>query len=332
MLLRHAAVIAAFVFAGLVFAASAWAESPTELNVYQDQTGLGQAADVELDVSVAASAAPTSKLTIDVPSGYALDVARPVGTKIGTATVKLATGSTLIAGSGQIVVADPSTGAGQSCAVGTHAAVWAVSIYIAGQQLTVPVYVDAASPDHADAMSYTLQSCFAAPSAAGGLRVAEVDLSLKSMLKNPEATGMYLWRALVTPFAGEAPDAASTTEVQTIVPLPHRIGLRARYDARRHMMVLSGSVMAGGDPRPNVNVYFLVSYTPDFADYGSWGSAKTDSRGQFTFRHALRRTAYVAAYLNPYFYDNCDPALGTAPCTRETISPPPDTEMKVRVG
>jgi hypothetical protein len=329
MLLRHLAVMTALVFAGLVLAASALAESPTELNVYQYQTGLGQASDVELDVSVAASAAPTSKLTIDVPAGYALDLARPVGTKIGTATVKLAIGSTLVTGSGKLVVADPSTGAGPTCAAGSHAAVWAIAVYIAGQAQVIPVYVDPAGPEDSDVVSYTLQSCFAAPSAAAGLELSEVDLSLKSMLTNPGATGMYVWRALVTPFAGDAPDTGATTEVQTLVPLPHRISLRARYDTRRHVMVLSGSVMAGGDPRRGVNVHFAVSSTSDFAQYSDWGTARTDNRGRFTFHHALRRTVYVAAYLNSYFSGICDPALGTAPCTRETVSPPPDTEMRL---
>jgi hypothetical protein len=331
MSLRHLALVATFAFAGLAFAASALAESPTELNVYQSRTALGQAGDVEMDVSVAASAAPTARLAIDVPAGYALDLSQPAGTKIGNATVKLATGSSVVAGSGKIVVAGPATPAGQPCATGSHAAVWSVSVYIGAQQLSVPLYVDAASPSDADAVSYTLQSCFAPSSAAGGLRLAEVDLSLHATLRNPTATGMYVWRALVTPFAGEAADSTGTTEVQTVVPLPHRIEVRARYDAKRHAVVLSGSVTAGGHARPGVNVHFLASSTKDFAEYSAWGSAKTDGHGRFTFRHATRRTVYVAAYLNPYFYDSCGPALGIAPCTRETVSPPPDTEVEVHV-
>jgi hypothetical protein len=80
-----------------------------------------------------------------------------------------------------------------------------------------------------------------------------------------------------------------------------------------------------------VDVYLLASSTRDFAEYSAWGNAKTDRRGRFTFRRSIRRTVYLAAYLDSYFYDSCDPALGAAPCTRGTISPPPEAEVRVLV-
>jgi hypothetical protein len=319
-------VLAALVLAGaLALAAPAVAaDSPTELDVWDYQANVGQAADVELDLFVAAASAPTAKATIYVPVGFGVNTSAAPGTEIGDAFATLLSGSASLKGTGKVVVDNPANYLAQTCAPGAHAAVWVLKVSAGGQEVDVPVYVDPAAPDVAGFASFTLQACFTAPVGPTGLRLGELDVDLSSGITNPTATASHLWRVLLTPFGADGtPSLSGTTELQAIVPLPQHLTVAARYVRKSHRVVLSGTVIAAGHPRAGVNVHFLSSPTPSFAKIKTFGTAKTNGSGHFTFRHRLTATTYFVAYMNPYYATGCSPTIGTAPCTTATISPPP---------
>jgi hypothetical protein len=165
----------------------------------------------------------------------------------------------------------------------------------------------------------------------GGLRLHELQLDLQKVT-NPAAADAYLWHVLVTPFGADGTAAAgSTIELQTVVPLPQTVAVAARFDAKRHVVVLSGKVTAAGHPRRDVHVHFLASHDPGFSSSTSFGFATTDKNGHFSLTRRLTKTTYFDAYVNQYIYDTCDRVVSSAPCTSETISPPPDAWMKVSV-
>lgn len=324
-----------FVLLALVVNAPAFASTGAELEVYHYDTQPGHAEALDLYLDVAQSEPATSSATIYVPAGYTLNTSsHAVGVSVGAAAVKLYTGSTPVSGvNADIVVSDPSLHVGDACAPGLHLAVWLVQFSAGGHNLEIPIYVDGASAELADKAAYTLRSCIPSPDALGGLRVTELGLGLdRNLLTTPTHKGVYVWRALVTPYGSDgAPSASATTEVQTMVPLPQVLKLASRYDAKRHVAVLSGSVTAAGVPRPGVLVRLLSSTDAKFTHVFSLGATQTNALGRFTLTKALKRTTWVDAYVNPYINYGCDAALGVAPCTLETISAPPDAVSKVVV-
>jgi len=319
-------VLAALVLAGaLALAAPAVAaDSPTQFDVWDYQANVGQAADVEFDLYVAPTAAPTARATIYVPAGFGVSTSAAPGTEIGEVLATLLSGSASLPGTGKVVVDNPANYLTQTCAPGTHAAVWVLKISAGGQEVDVPVYVDPATSDVSSMASYTLQACFTAPVGPTGLRLGELDVDLSSAITNPAATASHLWHVLVTPFGADGtPSLSGTTELQAIVPLPQHLALAARYVRKQHTVVLSGTVIAAGRPRAGVNVHFVSSATRSFAKVKTFGVAQTDGSGHFTFRHRLTATTYFAGYMNPYYATACNAAISTAPCTLATISPPP---------
>jgi len=331
--------IRALVLAGLVAAGalalaapSRAADDPTQLDVYDYQANAGQTGEVEFDLFVASAAAPTAKATVYVPRGFGLDLSKPAGTQLGTVYTTFLSGSASLRGTGKVVVDTPANFLGQTCAPGTHAAVWLLKIAVGGAETDVPVFVDPAPADVSAAAAFTLQACFASPATGNSLRLSDLDVDLTSAVTNASATKMHLWRALVTPFGADGtPSLGSTTEVQALVPLPQRLTLAARYDRVRHKVVLSGAVTAAGVPRTGQNVHFVASPSASFAKVKSFGTAKTNGKGRFTLTRRLTATTYFDAYMNVYYADSCDAAIGAAPCTMATISPPPDAVARAVV-
>ncbi len=324
----------AFGLLALLVTAPAFASTGSALEVYHYDTQPGHADALDLWVDVAPSEPATSSATIYVPAGYTLNAAHAVGVNVGTASVKLYTGSTPVSGgNADVVVADPSLHVGDPCAPGLHLAVWLVQFYAGGHNLEIPIYVDGANADLASKAAYTLRSCMPAPDSIGGLRVTELALGLDhNVLTTPAAKGIYVWRALVTPYGADGvPSDSGTTEVQAMVPLPQVLKLASHYDAKRHVAVLSGSITAAGIPRPDVMVHVWAFGDAKLTHVSVFGTAKTNAVGRFTLTKTLKKTTWFAAYVNAYLNDGCDAALGAAPCTLETISSPPDAFAKVAV-
>ena len=332
---QRSLAIIVFVLLALVVNAPAFASTGAELEVYHFDTRPGQAEALALYLDVAQSEPATSSATIYVPAGYTLDMSsHAVGANVGAATLKLYAGSTPLSDvNADVVVSDPSLHVGDACAPGLHLAVWLMQFYAGGHNLEIPIYVDGASAELAGKAAYTVRSCIPAPNALGGLRVTTLDLGIdRNVLTTPAAKGVYIWRALVTPYGSDgAPNAAATTEVQTMVPLPQVLKIASRYNAKRGVAVFSGSIMAAGVGRPGILVRLLSSTDSKFTHVSSLGTAQTNAAGRFTLTKALKRTTWIDAFVTPYINDGCDAALGPAPCTLETISAPPDVLTKVTV-
>ena len=326
-----AAVVVAML--ACAFAAPALAESGTSIDIYQHDSLPGHEAALSMYLDVTKGQPATSRTTMYVPSGYALDTTARAGTVIGSVSLGFYTDSTLVSGDGDVIVGDRSLYLADPCSPGLHAAVWRLQAYLGGHNVEVPIYVDATGPDLAAIASYTLSACFPAPSANGGMRLNGLGIGLtKGTLTNPLTRGQFIWRALVAPYGGgELPNPSGTTEVQTIVELPKVLTLASRFDAKRHVATLSGSLRAAGGARSDTLVRFMGANNARFTHAASLGSTRTDARGHFTFRKALKKTTWVVAYVQTYLVDGCDLAVGTAPCTLETMGGPAPVVRKVRV-
>jgi hypothetical protein len=327
------AALVALVALAAVGAAAPAGSSRSLLEVFQVPTRPASTSEVEFALSLARGSAPTAKVNLYVPAGYAANLAAAPGTKLGTAVGGFVAGTTTLTANGTVTADDPAHHTADACAPGNHAAVWLVSLSLAGQPVTIPVYVDGATPDLELKVAYVLTACFDPPAGAAARQLSDLDLDLTGVFRNPAAAGSYLWRALVTPYAGTTVNPTGASELQALVPLPHRIAMRARYDRRRHRIDVSGSVAGGGRAERNVPVAIYSTTNPKTAAPTRMGTARTKSNGTFAFAHAFRKTAYVFAVVPELVFrpGDCEPPLGPSPCANETVSTSERALVKVKV-
>jgi hypothetical protein len=308
------------------------AGSRSVLEVFQLATRPGAPSDVEFALSLARGSAPTAKVSFYVPAGYTANLTVPAGTKLGTVGADFGTSTGVLTANGVVTSDDPARHVADVCAPGNHAAVWLLSLAVSGQPVTIPLYVDAATPDIATRAAYVLSACI---DAANGkpTQLSDLDVDLAHVFANPVGAGAFVWRAIVTPFAGGVANPTGATELQALVPLPHRLSVRARYDRRRHRVTVSGSVNGGGTAEAGVPVAIYTTANPGKTTPARIGTARTNARGGYTFTHVLRKTTFVFAVVPELIFKpgDCEPPLGSSPCANETISSSEPALVKVKV-
>jgi hypothetical protein len=243
-----------------------------------------------IQVNLAADKTPLPrKLAIEIPTGYTLDLDAASGETIAFGSIGVfgVDSSSFAVGSGELVAKDPTSfladRVAQACAPGVHAAAWELSTTLAGQRVSMKVFVDAGGPP---GIAYVLRVC------STGLATGDTDssafISLMGLggLELPTSPGDYRWRVLVTP------EIREPYELQALVPLPESVTLKARYDEKRKTALLTGTVVEGGQPVARAHVF--VTGSRNGSDLGPWGS-RTDGRGRFALRTKVKRTTTFIA-------------------------------------
>jgi hypothetical protein len=317
-----------------IVAALALAQTNTPtLQVIPFVTALGRATDTELDISIPASAPATAKASIYVPTGYTANLTQAAGTKIADVLALVDARGTSLPLQGQVIADTPAKYASdpraQACAPGTHAAVWVIQLQLQAQTLNVPMFVDPTSGAEAALGSYKIQVCFASPDvpeaqggAPFGAKVVEADVDFTSAFTNPASAAIYVWRALVTPYvAGTGtPNAAGTYELRSDAFLPVRFTLKARWDVKKRVAVITGTVAVPG--ATVVRVLILGRPSATSSSISRVGTAKV-TKGKFTLRKRLTKKTFLTGFVQPTLA-SCDTSLptpGPAGCATETTAP-----------
>jgi hypothetical protein len=319
----------------LVGAPSALADTQ-ELLVSPFPAVAGAKADTDIFVFVPDTAAPTAKVAIYVPTGFTLNVSGTVGTKIADAdadVIAKGIGGTKLALTGAVTVDDPakyaSDATAQACDPNSHLAVWLLTLTASGQSINIPIFVDHTTAADAALGDFVLESCFASPDvpsdqggAPFGAQLIDFDLQTTGVIVNGQ-TAKPVWKGFITSYtAGTAtPDATGVVEVRCIEPLPHTVAkLKSVYAKKTKKVTITGVLMAGGQPRPNVHVRIAAGATP--ATLKAWAVATTNKAGAFSIVKLLPKTMFAVAYVNPYFNLTCQTGPSTAPkgCVREDTS------------
>jgi hypothetical protein len=212
--------------AGLVLAGAA----PTAVSVPPGRIVVGTThgkagAGVTFQVLSSADAPAPAQVTLYLSAGYAIDLSRAPGSKIGSVFALVADRDASLVGSttGIVTVADPSSAApGAACAPGPHAAVWDAA-FTGGP--TVRLYVDPTAGAETALGAYKLVACFASTYTTGTPRPLVFSVALAdgtTPVITPPATGNYLWRMFVT--------RSSTGRLRPTPPRPSR---RARMCSLR---------------------------------------------------------------------------------------------------
>jgi hypothetical protein len=311
-----------------------------ELEVSSTTGGGRSLTSISLGVSSFSSDQPpahSARVELSPAEGYRVDLTRPVGTDVGVLFAELLDlgGTSPISASGAIVVDDPlkyvTDPTAQACAPGTHGAVWIVALRVLGQELRLPVFLD--STVGTAGPRYTLLFCplWSPPTVSqNGIGAIQVAMLVDGLMTPPTARGFHTWSAIVTPPAvgSTIPDPSRAAEVRATFPLPQRLTLSARYDAKTKSAQLKGAFTVLGKPRAGVGVRFVASALGS-DDVSFFGPVRTDKSGGFSIRRSVERSTRFSASV-PSQTRACA-GTSTAPrgCLSETMTPPDSASTSV---
>ena len=330
-----AALIAALAGVVAVSLASAAAPKDGRLIVSSPAVNVGTNGAIHV---VSIPAPNTFRTTIYIPAGYrAPGGLGAVGNNVGKAQV-FATrpdGSRMTL-NGQLSVLDKTTAPQTQCdaSTGTHAAVWQLKANETNGTgtITFPIYVDTTATDPAVpvAAAYTLRYC-----AGGlGLSIRQVDFDFVRMFVNPDARGMYLWRAVYEPATAPGTNTAESQSVGVVAAVPvaaqvtmHAVKLRNRPG----WYAVSGSVTAVSHALGNVKVQLFAGHQRKIALNRPRATVRTKADG--TYRvvvHLIGKGAWFARVKASTPYQDitagggCSSVtdnLAAKPCVDATLSP-----------
>jgi hypothetical protein len=283
-----------------------------------------------------------AQINIFSGTGYNVNLSQPAGTVIGDAqaTVFSHTAGLTLPLSGQVVVANPANFTQQSAACAgtpTSAAVWTLSLSVAGTPLTIPVYINPTTGAQQPLGGYRTTVCFtpydvpeAQGGAAQGAQLLDVTFTVNGVYTTPTGGGLIKWETLATPYVPKTttPNPAGTFEMRALVPLPIILGIHASYLPKTNTFQLNGKVTEGGLPVGGLILTILRGTTP--SKLSTKSTTKTNSDGSWKTAGHLKpkKTTYfqisATTAQQDYTAQGCqNPATTVAPagCVSATISP-----------
>jgi hypothetical protein len=274
--------LAVLAFAGiatLAFAGNALATQ--KLSVNQSTTSL------TIKVSQAQTDAQPAKISIYVPTGYAINASAAPGMKIGstTGTVFSRDANIPLPLSGDVVVSAASDA--PTCDPVPHLAVWNLALSVAGQNITLPVHVDQLAGAEAALGAYKLVVCLAPDDvpvgtpgrSPNGARLLDATFTVDNVFTVP--AGQSVWKTITTPWAWGVPNAAGTVETRAFVA-NGTVTLAKKVNAPRRLVKFTGKVTQSGTAVSGAKVTLLVN------GKSAGFSARTNGSGSYSI--VLKKT------------------------------------------
>lgn len=338
--------------AALVLANAAFAADTGSVAVSHAPQALANGQSTTIHINLPQADDPIASINVYAGAGYTAKLDQPKGANIGTvdATVFAHTPGLVLPLSGNVLVDAPSSYTAQSAAcAGTpaSAAVWILNLSVAGQTLSVPVFVNATTGAEQALGTYKLSVCFTPwdiPESAGGApqgaQLLDVRFTVNGIFTTPTSGGLAKWETLVTPYARGtgAPNPAGRFEARAFVPLPVILRIRASYAKKRNIWTLSGSATEGGAAVPSLTL--RVARGPSTTSVAQRGTTKTGANGTFKLSGKLipKKTTYFqvsgSVSERDYTAKGCQsPLTAVAPagCVKATLSPWSAKSAVVRV-
>jgi hypothetical protein len=326
-------LVGAAALAGLALAAPSFASFTPTLAVSHDTAATGGAHPTTIHVTIAQTDDPIAVANIYVPTGYSIAAATP-GTQIGQATASVFsrdTGLTLPL-EGPVTADDPAKHAADPCSPGTNFAVWLLALSVAGQNVTVPVYVNPTSGAATALGSYKITTCLAPPDvpqgtpgrSPQGAQLLDANFTINTGVTLPSSAGTYVWRMFGTPYNPGlgTPSVTGTVESRSFLGLPGRVTLSAKYVAKTNTYRLTGRVLAGSTGVGGVRVQIYRGRTVGSLALKS--STTTKSNGTYATAGHLqpRKTTYFQARVKVNEQEDTDGCSDTSVPPAGSPAPP----------
>ena len=325
------AVLAVSGTAALALAGNALATQ--KLSVRQTATSM------TIKVSQAQTDPQPLRITIYVPSGYSINASATAGTKIGTTTgtVFARDANIPLPLSGDVVAVPPTTNA-PGCDPVPHIAVWNLALAVANNNINLPVHVDQLSGAEAALGSYKLVVCLAPDDvpvgtpgrSPNGARLLDATFTVDNVFTI--APGDTVWKAITTPWAGGAPNAAGTVETRALVS-NGAITLNAKVTNKGERIVrASGKVTQAGAAAAGAQVSLLLNGKSRFrirsSAAGAYSIVLRKSGKKTTTTFQARTTV---AERDATTTGCASPSLPNVPCVNATISGFTAVSRKIRI-
>jgi hypothetical protein len=333
----------------LAFGGNALAAYNPSLLVAGTSHALGSGGPVVIGVGQDQNDDATGILNIYAPLGYGVTLTQAPGTKIGDldATVLVrALANARVPIEGTVTARDPGafTNASQfPCGGGVrHEAVWTIDTSLAGNPLTIPIYVDrvTAGPEAAFA-SAKMRICLASPyipppqGAAAGASLIVAAFSVTGVFSNPNTRGSYPWNALFIPYQPGTgtlnPANAAQSTSYTRLPVQLAVTAKKFKRGKRSFARVTACLTEAGQRVRGVRVNILGGRTARRTGRVAFG--RTNSRGCVTRLVRLRyrvnffRASTTVPERDVTSSPGCTPPLPAATglpparCTSATLAP-----------
>jgi hypothetical protein len=334
------ALIAVVAVGTLAFANAAFAANTASISVWHTPMVLAGSQSTTIHVSIPQTTAAVAAINIYVPSGYGVALNQPVGTSIGTvdATALAHDGGLTLPLSGPVTTDDPAKKTSNPCSPGLNTAIWNMNLSVAGQTLTVPIYVNPTTGAFAALGAYDLRICLPSwdvPSsdplrAFDGAQLLDAKFTVNKIFTTPTAAGLLTWETLFTPYNSgqETPNLAATFEARAFVPVPISLGVKVSYVKKSNAWKLSGQAKEGGLPVGGLTI--KIARRLKATSLAVKSSVKTAGAGTWSASGQLapKKTTYfqVSASVGErdYTASGCQSPLTTlapAGCVSATLSP-----------
>jgi hypothetical protein len=299
------AILAAGIVAALALSAPALATYSPRIAISHNTVATSGTHPTTIHVSIPQTDDPTAAVNIFVPAGYQIQTATP-GATIGSATASVLardTGLTLPL-EGPVTADDPARHATDVCSPGNNMAVWLLALSVAGQMVTVPLYINPTAGTSAALGSFVIKVCLPPPDvpqgtpgrAVLGAQLLDTRFTVNTTTL-PSGADTHAWRALFTPYTPGrgTPNVAGTVEARSFVGVPGAASLRARYVKKTNTYRLSGRVTEGGTAVASQQVQIFRGRS--VRGLRRVANATTNASGNFAASGKLRprKTTYFQA-------------------------------------
>jgi hypothetical protein len=270
------------------------------------------------------------RITIYSPPGYGVKLEHPATTRIGSliGTIRVRAEEHMAVGS--ITAESPLNHASNSCAPGTHDAVWMFEFEAGPYRFRVPMYLDRVTtgPEAAYASARML-ICLASPyvpppqGAPAGIALGDMAFGVGDVFTNPASAGSHAWNAVFVPYApGTATLSAELAAQSTsYVRLPVALDLTVKRLRRgSKTFAVTVCLRENGQALPGVRVQVLGRPRPR-GEFTRFGQGRTNVRGCITRRVRPKSKVLLGVVLTEPVLRSATGCSGTlAPrCSRPTI-------------
>jgi hypothetical protein len=282
------------------------------LYVITDNSYLSGSVNPDIDAESLDIAGETERMTIIVPSGYAVNLAHASGFTIGLAylsTVAIGGGGKETIFQGPLVAmartAYASNPSAQACLPGTPTAAWEMRVRAGAHLLDIPIAIGRSSAG----TEFTL--CFDDEHALG-LEVSTVQFFPKLSFATPSVGGKYLFDAVVTPFAPDGTaDASGAYELRAYEDLPASLTATATYSRSARTLTVRGTLKVAGKTPGGASIKVRALSSINAATSTLLGQTLTNARGGYVFNKRLAAPPkYLFSETTPTGYAACS---GTSP-------------------
>jgi len=239
--------------------------------------------------------------------------------------------------SGDVVAVPPTTNA-PGCDPVPHIAVWNLALAVANNNINLPVHVDQLSGAEAALGSYKLVVCLAPDDvpvgtpgrSPNGARLLDATFTVDNVFTI--APGDTVWKAITTPWAGGAPNAAGTVETRALVS-NGVVTLNAKVTNKGKRVVrASGKVTQAGAAVAGAQVSLLLNGKSRFrlrsTAAGAYSIVLRKSGKKTTTTFQARTTV---AERDATTTGCASPSLPNVPCVNATISGFTAVSRKIRI-